>query len=115
MEHVGLFHPTMTDYLLGPSASSAGYAIDAQAAHRAMVKAIEALAPASTSRPDDPLQRYAFLREADHLWATGDHVETFVCLLDRQSNIPRKTSNAADWVFPGSGIDSTRTTRACWV
>ena len=29
VEHVGLFHPTMTDYLLGPSASSAGYAIDA--------------------------------------------------------------------------------------
>ena len=70
-EHVGLFHTTLAEYLLGPSAAEAGYAIDAGAVHQAMVQAIEALAPMAEHDRDDPLHRYAFLREADHLWASA--------------------------------------------
>lgn len=88
-EHVGLFHPTLADYLLGP-AYSADYALDTQAAHRAMVKAIEALAPSSEHKHDDPLHRYAFLREADHLWAIGDLDGTLERLAHRASNDPRE-------------------------
>ena len=88
IEHVGLFHTTLADYLLGPSASRAGYTLDAEAAHRAMVQAIEALAPMDKHDRDDPLHRYAFLREADHLWALGDTDRTLACLRNREANIP---------------------------
>ncbi len=89
-EHAGLFHPTLAEYLLGPSASRAGYTLDAEAAHRAMVQAIEALAPMGEHDRDDPLHRYAFLREADHLWAIGDIDRTLACLRNRTANIPRE-------------------------
>jgi hypothetical protein len=89
-EHAGLFHPTLADYLLGPSASRAGYTLDAEAAHRTMVQAIEALAPMAEHDRDDPLHRYAFLREADHLWALGDMERTLACLRSREANIPRE-------------------------
>ena len=89
-EHVGLFHTTLADYLLGPSASRAGYALNAEATHRAMVQAIEALAPMGKHDRDDPLHHYAFLREADHLWALGDMERTIACLSSREANIPRE-------------------------
>ena len=89
-EHAGLFHPTLADYLLGPSASRAGYTLDAEAAHRAMVQAIEALAPMDEHDRDDPLHRYAFLREADHLWALGDMERLLACLRNREAYIPRE-------------------------
>ena len=89
-EHVGLFHPTLAEYLLGPSASRTGYTLDVEAAHRAVVQAIEALAPMEKHDRDDPLHRYAFLREADHLWAIGDIDRVFACLRNREANIPRE-------------------------
>ena len=46
-EHAGLFHATLAEYLLSPEAASAGFAIDAEGAHRALAGAIDALAPAS--------------------------------------------------------------------
>ena len=71
-EQDGLFHPTLAEYLLGTAAASAGFEIDARGHTRALAQAIEALAPVSDHDPDDPLHRYAFLREADHWWAIGD-------------------------------------------
>ena len=43
-EHVGLFHATLAEYLLDPSASGAGLPLDARAIHEAMIQGIEALA-----------------------------------------------------------------------
>ena len=89
-EHVGLFHTTLAEYLLGSSAAEAGYAIDAGAVHRAMVQAIEALAPMAEHNKDDSLHRYAFLREADHLWALGDMERLLACLRSRDAYSPRE-------------------------
>jgi hypothetical protein len=55
-EQVGLFHPTLAEYLLGLSASKAGYTLDVSAAHRAMVRAIEALAPMDKNDRGIPIQ-----------------------------------------------------------
>ena len=61
-----------------------------ESAHRAMVQAIETMAPMAEHDRDDPLHRYAFLREADHLWALGDIDRTLACLCNRVANIPRE-------------------------
>jgi hypothetical protein len=154
VEHVGLFHATLVDFLLGPSAASMGFPIDARAMHQAMVSAIDALAPMNELRrkvsallreeqstmafainaaaitqtpnfdggdlalmvprhpddpvwvtelrrtgvlapldrydPDDPLQRYAFLREANHHAEIGQPKNSLESLLDRQSSIPKE-------------------------
>jgi tetratricopeptide (TPR) repeat protein len=89
-EHSGLFHATLAEYLLSPEAASAGFAIDALGAHRALVGAIEALAPALGHKPHDPLHRYAFLREAGHRWALGEFDQALECLERRDSNSPRE-------------------------
>ena len=89
-EHDGLFHPTLAEYLLGPSASSAGFELDAKMAHRAVAEAIDALAPGSKHDPNDPRHCYAFLREADHWWAIGDVDRTLKCLRERKSNVFRE-------------------------
>ena len=39
---------------------------------------------------DDPLHRYAFLREADHLWALGDKERLLACLRNREAYSPRE-------------------------
>jgi hypothetical protein len=89
-EHAGLFHPTLAEYLLSPEAASAGFAIDAEGAHRALALAVDTLAPATDHHADDPLHRYAFLREADHWWAIGDVTRALKCLEERESNLPRE-------------------------
>jgi hypothetical protein len=89
-EHAGLFHSTLVDYLLSLEAASAGFAIDAQGAHRALALAIDTLAPVSAHDVDDSLHRYAFLREADHWWALGDAGRALECLVKRVSNVPRE-------------------------
>jgi tetratricopeptide (TPR) repeat protein len=89
-EQVGLFHPTLAGYLLGPAALAAGYGVGAREAHRAMTTAIEALAPAASRMPDDPVHRYAFVREADHLIAIDDFDRALASLRTRVSNTPRE-------------------------
>ncbi len=87
-EHVGLFHPTLIEYLVDPSGD---FVVDTQATHGAMVRAIEALAPSVQHHRDDPLHSYAFFHEADHLWATHDDGDLVLkCLTKRESNDPRE-------------------------
>ncbi|HLN06277.1 MAG TPA: AAA family ATPase, partial [Acidimicrobiales bacterium] len=88
-EHVGLFHTTLAEYLLGSSAAEVGYRIDDGAVHQAMVQAIEALAPMAEHKRHDPLHRYAFLHEADHLWALGEMERLLECLRSRDAYSPR--------------------------
>ncbi|MFI5459172.1 MAG: tetratricopeptide repeat protein [Isosphaerales bacterium] len=88
--HFGLFHPTLAEYLLSADATSAGFAIDAEGAHRALAVAIDALAPASDHEVNDSLHRYAFLREADHWWALGEFDRAVERLSKRESNSPRE-------------------------
>ena len=89
-EHVGLFHTTLADYLLGPSASRAGYPLDVRATHQAMIRAIDTLAPMAEHKNDDPIHHYAFLREAEHLWALDDTERTLASLLSRKAYSPRE-------------------------
>jgi hypothetical protein len=89
-EHVGVFHTTLAEYLLSSTAAEAGYRIAAVAAHRALVRAIDALAPVAKHDRDDPLHRYAFHREADHLWAVGDAWRLLACLRGRETYSPRE-------------------------
>ena len=98
-EHVGLFHPTLVEYLLDSSAIEAGYAIDAPAAHRSLIDAIDALAPSANHQRDDSLHRYAFRREAHHLWASGEADQTLKCLAQRESNTPRENlERLSEWL-----------------
>ena len=88
-EHVGLFHTTLADYLLGPSAAQAGYPLDARATHQGMIEAIDALAPMAEHNRDDPVHSYAFLREVEHLWALGETERAYASLRSRDAYSPR--------------------------
>ena len=71
-EQVGLFHDTLITHLL----STRLLAIDANRGHRALVEAIDNLAPAPNGNAqhhrNDPLQLYARRNHAEHLWALGE-------------------------------------------
>ena len=70
-EQVGLFHDTLIAHLH----STRLLAIDRNRGHRALVEAIDNLAPAPNRNArhylDDPLQLYALRNHAEHLWALG--------------------------------------------
>ena len=89
-EHAGLFHGSLAEYLLDPSASGAGVPLDLRAMHEAMVQAIEVLAAPAKHASNGPVQRYAMLREADHLWALGDAERTLASLRSRELHDPRE-------------------------
>jgi Tetratricopeptide repeat/Caspase domain len=84
-EQTGLFHHTLAEYV-AMQASEGN-----RRAHQAIVTAIEALAPAVSERTDssDPGQRYAFEREAEHLWALGKTDKALESLSTRFSPLPR--------------------------
>ena len=69
-EQVGVFHDTLITHLL----STRLLAIDPDRGHRALVEAIDNLAPAPRNAQhhrNDPLQLYARRNHAEHLWALG--------------------------------------------
>ena len=84
-EHAGLFHQTLVEHVLVRESE------DVRAAHRALVECTQSLAPAGTGAADitDPLQRYAFEREAEHLWALGETERAVRSLEARTAAIPR--------------------------
>jgi hypothetical protein len=81
-EHVGLFHPTFGVYLLDPG--SGCFSVDPADSHQAIVCAINTMAPRGAQPIQNPVQRYAVIREADHLWALGQHREVEDSLLGRK-------------------------------
>ena len=84
-EHAGLFHDTLVQHV-------AAHAPDRnRPAHRAIIAGIEALAPiaAGPAELSDPEQRYAFEREAEHLWALGETETALESLAARTSPVPR--------------------------
>jgi tetratricopeptide (TPR) repeat protein len=91
-EHVGLFHQTLVEHILTQEPEKA------IKAHRALADAIADLAPPGPSFMDldDHLQRYAFERQADHLWAVGDTEEAFNALEARRTSSPR--DNLLRWM-----------------
>ena len=113
-EHAGLFHQTLVEHVAarGPQ--------EALAAHRALADCIQALAPAGAGPVDlnDPIQRYAFEREAEHLWALGETERALKALSARTAGAPR--DNLRRWRLWGPRVESrfgadhpdTLTTRA---
>ncbi len=89
-EHVGLFHQTLVEYLL--DSNNDAFGIDPQKPSRALVEAIDELAPPEFHDPNDPVYRYALAKEADHLWAIGE--------LGRWVNIP----NLRDSEIPAENL-----------
>ncbi len=93
-EHTGLFHQTLVDHV-------AACALDENMpAHRALVAGIETLAlirSVHTGPADlnDPIQRYAFEREAEHLWKFGEIEQSLICLSERSSPVP--SDNLRRW------------------
>src|SRR5262249_56046263 len=63
----------------------------ALAAHRALADCIQVLAPAGAGPVElnDPIQRYAFEREAEHLWALGETNRALKALSARTVAAPR--------------------------
>jgi hypothetical protein len=86
-EHIGVFHPTFADHLIQDSDQ---FRIDVKEGHTAILKAIEELSPPDSwdARNPDALQRYAFQRHAEHLWAVRRFADVIACLAARQSNLP---------------------------
>ncbi|SEK65570.1 tetratricopeptide repeat protein [Nitrosovibrio tenuis] len=87
-EHAGLFHQTLADHVAGRLPE------ENLAAHRALATSIEALVPIGSpgSSPvdlTDAVQRYAFEREAEHLWTLGDVDRALASLSARTSPVPR--------------------------
>jgi hypothetical protein len=83
-EQVGLFHQTLVEHILTQEPEKA------IKAHRALGDAIADLAPPGPTFVDleDPLQRYAFERQADHLWAVGDIEDALKVLGARHAASP---------------------------
>ncbi len=84
-EQVGLFHQALVDHVIA-RASAEGIK-----GKRALVEAIALLVPATTTAVDlsDPLQRYAFEKEANHLRAVGDNASALKALKSRLAASPR--------------------------
>ena len=95
-EHAGLFRATLAEYLLDPSASGAGFPLDARAMHEAMIQAIDALATTAKHDRSNPVHHYAMLREADHLWALGNAERTLASLRSRE--LPEPSENLRRWL-----------------
>ena len=98
-EHAGLFHQTLVEHVTarGPQ--------EAQAAHRALADCIQVLAPAGAGPVElnDPIQRYAFEREAEHLWALGETEGALNALWARTTGSPR--DNLRRWRLWGPRIE----------
>jgi hypothetical protein len=97
-ECVGLFHPTLAEHLLTPGN---GFRVEAEEGHRAVIAAIEAVAPSNNwdAKHPDVGQRYAFQRHSEHLWAIGQWDEVVECLLARKSVLPRENHTLwAGWL-----------------
>jgi hypothetical protein len=88
-EQAGLFHETLSEYLLDPASR---YGQDAGEAHQAVLKAIEQLAPIDRHNIASPgrVGRYAMAREAEHLWRVGRVTDLAQRLRVRQSTVPRE-------------------------
>ncbi|PTR09165.1 tetratricopeptide repeat protein [Nitrosospira sp. Nsp5] len=84
-EHAGLFHQTLVDYVAARAPQ------EIIAAHKALIVGIEALAPPGAGPTDlnNAIQRYAFEREAEHLWTLGEADSAWASLSARTSPIPR--------------------------
>ncbi|SHN44817.1 Tetratricopeptide repeat-containing protein [Duganella sacchari] len=83
-ESVGLFHDTFVDFI------SFTYPDEVQSAHIALVVAIQYLAPFEYKSvdKDNQFSRYAFEREAEHLWKIGNVRDVLNCLDKRNSSSP---------------------------
>jgi hypothetical protein len=88
-ERCGIFHQTFVDYLADRFAKQG---ITAVAAHAAIVVAIDELAPSREHQrmKTNPLYRYAYASELDHLWGSGQ----FERLVD--SSDLRRSPNPVD-------------------
>jgi tetratricopeptide (TPR) repeat protein len=94
-EHVGLFHPTLAEYLLDPTAGPFG--LDPVEPHRALAECLAQLDPIEAvdePTPDglhplrDAIGHYAALREPEHLWAIGERQGLLDSLEYRPSAVP---------------------------
>jgi tetratricopeptide (TPR) repeat protein len=119
-EQVGLFHQALVDHILLTRSPE-----EANKAHRALAEAIADMAPTGTTAVllADPVQRYAYEREADHLFQVGDIEGALKSLLARHAASPR--DNLLRWmswqeaIFNQLGPDhpgtlTTRNNIAAW-
>jgi hypothetical protein len=99
-EHAGLFHETLVAHVVDRAPQTA------LAAHHVLADCIRSLAPADKSEADmnDPVKRYAFEREAEHLWALGDTDAAFRCLEERVAAVPR--DNLRRWRLWGPRLEN---------
>lgn len=86
-EQAGLFHQTLVDHIATQAQETV------QAAHGALVAGIETLAPpplnSGSTDLNNSIQRYAFEREAEHLWTLGEINRVLASLAARTSPVPR--------------------------
>ena len=99
-EHGGLFHQTFVEHITARSPEAA------TAAHRALADCIRVFAPAGSEPADlnDPIERHAFEREAEHLWAVGDINRALDSLTERTAAVPR--DNLRRWRVWGPRVES---------
>lgn len=92
-EQVGLFNPALVDHIFLTRSPE-----EASKAHRALAEAIAIMAPTGTTAVvlADSVQRYAYEREADHLFQVGDIEGALKSLYARQAASPR--DNLLRWM-----------------
>jgi hypothetical protein len=84
-EQAGLFHQTLAEHVAARAPDKS------LSAHRAIILGIGSLVPAGYGplNLEDPIQRYAFEREAEHLWAIGETEKALERLSATVSPVPR--------------------------
>jgi hypothetical protein len=90
-DRLGLYHQSLTDYVIRRS--------DLRRAHRAIADALDRLAPASRHDPkkfrDDPALAYAFDAQPRHRWEAGQSELVVSSLVQRTDVVP--TVNLVRW------------------
>jgi hypothetical protein len=99
-EHAGLFHQTLAEHI----AARAPEMI--LAAHRALIAGITTLTTEGTGPvdPADAVQRYAFEREAEHLWTLGETHKAGISIGARTHPVPR--DNLRRWRLWGPRFEA---------
>ena len=78
LERVGLFHETLVAHLAGQTSGTT-----LESAHRAILNAIEDLAPYNPQ-----VAEYQRLHQANHMWAVGDHQSALTTVYSRLGHKP---------------------------
>ncbi len=84
-EHLGLFHATLTEWLV-----DRGLNLNRQRVHLALYEAIQEIAPREARDPQESAHQYAVAAEAEHAWEAERREDVVPILNARELSSPRQ-------------------------